>query len=151
MVFIVSCMRSTKRFIKNADLFKTDIGMTYKGDSHFGTYLGGCISIMLLFAVTIVFVTSAINIAHSPQYNESVEIYHYGYGSNEEILSIPMTDYTFAYMLGPREMNFTNDYDFDNIDATARIQFYSLTKVNGTVTDVVWHNATLCKDKFKDV
>ena len=62
---------------------------------------------MLLFAVTIVFVTSAINIANNPQYNESIEIYHYGYGSNEEILSIPTSDYTFAYMLGPRDVNFT--------------------------------------------
>ena len=90
-------------FIKGQDQLGSGISLNYRGESTYGTILGGCLSLLLSLFIAAFMIFQAIAWAFVPDYNQTIQK-SYLFRTDETVYTIPTTNFmpTFGLISVPR-------------------------------------------------
>ena len=83
-VFVFKTVRIISNSLKNADLFKQQIALTYKGHTSFSTLLGGIVSMCILTSISIYTIILFISMINRHNSNNSLSTEVVNFISNDE-------------------------------------------------------------------
>ena len=88
----LSCRQSARSF----DFFGAPIGVTYKNESTFKTFLGGCVTIALAIFIGGNLILQILGVFISPTFSSTEDVSYFNYNGNTEGWTMASKDQTLA-------------------------------------------------------
>ena len=89
--------------LKQSDLFGEPVLLSYKGQRRFKSATGGCISILFVLTVIVIFTAYSVNFFSKVQFNSSASVSYITYDQDEEGYELLTNRTTMAVYIGSKE------------------------------------------------
>ena len=132
--------KSIKEFIRKRDFFGQAVQLTYKGQTRFKTWFGGCVTILIVVAIAIQSFIALDNLVMAPNFGSTPPTFNYFYDESFNLTALqnmPMAVRIYSIS------GFHTEADQDEINANFRVVFKN--EFSGKVTPAVY-----CKDLFAE-
>ena len=132
--------------IRRLDYFGAPIGLTFDSNANYKTRVGGVVTLLICILFGGNLLSNLVKLFTERQFKENTVTHYNQFSSNlNDAWNLSTDDQTLAGML---ELNKGIELPDDlTVDQMLRIQFYSVSMLNGTKS-YTWHSAVKCNDKY---
>ena len=138
---MVNLFSRVSRFITDQDLFGIPVQLTFKGDSAFNTFCGGCVSIIFIVTFTVIFCLQLHTSWTHPKFQSYPPELDYNIDS---VVIEPMTGSTWAIGINVTEAQSR----LKSAESALQIQFQQTTP--DPDGEPITFDGVYCKDLYAD-